>query len=55
MEQFLSKPHLLANKILYFVIVTLFEGSKVVFKIMPVRELDSKFIFKQTNLIFNVI
>ena len=50
-----NKPQLLATTILNFMIVTLYGGPKFFSKMLPVRELDSKFIFEQTNLIFNTM
>ena len=49
-----NKPQLLATTILNFMIVTLFGGPKFFSKMLPVRELE-KFIFEQTNLIFNAM
>ena len=43
-----NKPHLLANTILSFVIVTLFGGPQFLCEVLTVRELDSKLIFKHT-------
>ena len=40
---------------LSFMIMALFGGPKFLCKILPVRELYSKFTFEQINLLFNVI
>ena len=40
-----NKPALLANTILTFMTVCLFGGPKFVFKMMPVRQLDTQFLF----------
>ena len=50
-----NKSHLLAHTAISFIIVTLFGDSRFLCKMLPVGELDSKFIFEQTNLIFNAI
>ena len=48
-----NKPHLLANTVLSFLIVRLFGGPILLCKMLPVREVDVKFLFKQTNLIID--
>ena len=40
-----NKPHLLANTVLSFLVVTLFNGPKFLYKMLPVRELDAEFLF----------
>ena len=50
-----NKPHLLANTVLSFLVVTLFNGPKFLYKMLPVRELDAEFLFKQTTLILDAI
>lgn len=46
---------IVANTTLRFMIVTLFGGAAFIRKIMPVQEFESKFKFKQINLILNKI
>ena len=50
-----NKPSLLANTVLSFMVVTLFGGPNFLCKMLPVRNLDAKFLFDQTNLILNAI
>ena len=50
-----NKPHLLANTVLSFLVVTLFNGQKFLYKMLPVRELDAEFLFEQTTLVLDVI
>ncbi|XP_065644326.1 uncharacterized protein LOC136075356 [Hydra vulgaris] len=50
-----NKPHLLANTVLSFLVVTLFNGPKFLYKMLPVRELDAEFLFEQTTLILDAI
>ena len=50
-----NKPHLLANTILSFLVITLFNGRKFLYKMLPVRELDAEFLFEQTTLILDAI
>ena len=50
-----NKPSLLANTVLSFVVVTLFGGPNSLCKMLPVRNLDAKFLFDLTNLILNAI
>ena len=51
----LNKPHPLANAIVRFMIVTLFRWPTLLSKILPVQELNRKFIFEQIHLILNAI
>ena len=50
-----NKPHQLANTVLSFLVVTLFNGPKFLYKMLRVRELDAEFLFEQTTLILDAI
>ena len=50
-----NKPHLLANTVLSFLVVTLFNGPKFLYKMIPARKLDAEFLFEQTTLILDAI
>ena len=41
----------LANTVLSFMVVTLFGGPEFLNKMLPVREIDSNFLFKQTRFL----
>ena len=50
-----NKPELLANAVLSFMIVCLFGGPKLLYKMLPVEELDAAFLYQQTKLILESI
>ena len=50
-----NKPHLLANALLNFMILTLFVSPKFLCQILPVRKPGSKFIFEQKDLILDAV
>ena len=50
-----NKPSLLADTVLSIMVVTLLGGPNFLCKMFPVRNLDAKFLFDQTNLILNAI
>ena len=50
-----GKPALLANSVLSFMIVCLFGGPKLLFRMLPVKQLDADYMYQQTNLILRLI
>ena len=50
-----NKPELLANTVLSFMIVCLFGGPKLLYKMLPVKKLDAAFLYQQTELILELI
>ena len=50
-----NKPELLAKTVLSFIIVCLFGGPKLLYKMLPVKELDAAFLYQQTELILESI
>jgi len=50
-----NRPDLLANTVLSFMIVCLFNGPKLLYRMLPVKQLDSVFLYEQTNLILKLI
>ena len=47
--------NVLANTVLYFMIVNLFGGPKFLYKMLPVRNLNADFLFNQANSILSSI
>ena len=50
-----NKPDLTANTILSFMIVCLFNGPKLLYKMLPVKQLDATFLHRQTDLILKQV
>ena len=50
-----NKPHLLANALLIFMILTLFVSPKFLCQILPVWKPGSKFMFEQKDLILDAV
>ena len=46
-----NRPDKTANTILSFMVVCMQGGPKFIFKMLPVKELDTEFIFEQNNLL----
>ena len=44
----------MANTVLSFMIVYLFGGPKLLYKMLPVKELDAAFLYQQTELILEL-
>ena len=57
-EQCLEKQltiQILANTVLSFMVVTLFGGPKFLCKMLPVREIDSNFLFEHNKFLLSAI
>ena len=50
-----NKPALLANSVLSFMIVCLFGGPKLLFRMLLVKQLDADYKYQQTNHISRLI
>ena len=50
-----NNPNVLAKTVLSFMVVTLFGGPKFLWKMLPVCEIDSNFLFEQTNFLLSAI
>ena len=50
-----NKPDKLANTVLSFMVVCLQGGPKFLCKMLPVKELDSDFLFEQASLILSTL
>ena len=50
-----NKPELLASTILSSMIVCLFRCPKLLYKMLPVKELNGVFLYQQTELILGLI
>ena len=50
-----NDPKQLANTVVGFTIVSLFGGAEFLYKTLPVKGLDSDFLFEQSNIIINQV
>ncbi|XP_065660880.1 uncharacterized protein LOC136084588 [Hydra vulgaris] len=50
-----NNPNVLANTVLSFMVITLFGGPKFLCKMLPVCDIDSNFLFEQTNFLLSAI
>ena len=50
-----NDPKQLANTVVGFMIVSLFGGAEFLYKMLPIKGLDSDFLFEQSNIIINQV
>ena len=48
-----NDPKQLANTVVGFLIVSLFGGAEFLYKMLPIKGLDSDFLFEKSNIIIN--